>query len=332
MIGMSQMGQGNVPYNVAKRSVLGPIKRERRMGMGDGFGQTSASFDFGKGELVTVSSCCVMGSQAEDAVMYAFRQAENEMLAAGGELTGVRPMFLFPSGEEETLAAAWGNALDGLCRERGCFVFGIQAAGSQGVLSPVCMLTGYGIRNRECPKVLPGWDIVAVGHIGTEGIVMLTRGKRESLETRFAFEFIEKAASFQEELSIRHMMEALDNDQPVLVHALGEGGVFAGLWNLAERTGLGLRVRLLDIPVRQETVEISEFFELNPYQMMAQGMAFFVTEHGEDLAGRMRSLGIRAQVIGKMTDKKARVIVNGEEERFLDRPAADEMYKTGILV
>ena len=33
-----------------------------------------------------------------------------------------------------------------------------------------------------------------------------------------------------------------------------------------------------------------------------------------------------------MTDKKARVIVNGEEERFLDRPAADEMYKTGILV
>ena len=79
MIEMSQMGQGNVPYNVAKRSVLGPIKRERRMGMGDGFGQTSASFDFGKGELVTVSSCCVMGSQAEDAVMYAFRQAENEM-------------------------------------------------------------------------------------------------------------------------------------------------------------------------------------------------------------------------------------------------------------
>ena len=78
MIEMSQMGQGNVPYNVAKRSVLGPIKRERRMGMGDGFGQTSASFDFGKGELVTVSSCCVMGSQAEDAVMYAFRQAENE--------------------------------------------------------------------------------------------------------------------------------------------------------------------------------------------------------------------------------------------------------------
>lgn len=48
VIEMSQMGQGNVPYNVAKRSVLGPIKRERRMGMGDGFGQTSASFDFGK--------------------------------------------------------------------------------------------------------------------------------------------------------------------------------------------------------------------------------------------------------------------------------------------
>lgn len=329
---MSQMGQGKAPYNVAKRSLIRPIHRERRSGMGDGIGQGYASVLADGRELVTAASCYVMGSQEEDAVRYAFWQVENEILAAGGELLGVRPTFLFPSSQEEALAASWGKALDEMCGERNCQVSGVGAAGSQKVEAPVCMLTGCGMLRRRNAAAQPGWDIVAAGHAGMEGVAMLTRGKKEELKKRFSYDFIRQAEDFFLELSIRRMTDASVLAQPVLVHALGEGGVLAGLWNLAERTGLGLCVRLRDIPIRQETVEISEFFEINPYQMMAGGMAFFVTEKGEETARTLRRMKIPAQVIGTMTNKKERVVENGEERRFLDRPAADEMYRTGILV
>ena len=38
-------------------------------------------------------------------------------------------------------------------------------------------------------------------------------------------------------------------------------------------------------------------------------------------------MGIRAAILGKTTTDAARVITNGEEERFLDRPSPDELLK-----
>ena len=332
MSDMSQMGQGKAPYNVAKRSLIRLIKKEQKLGMGDGFGQGFSCMNMADKELVTASASYIMGSQMEDALMYAFWKVENEILSAGGYLLGVRPVFIFPAKEEEALAAYWAKKLDLLCESCHCQILGMDARGSEKVDVPICMLTGYGMRTQKMCKVLPGWDIVAAGHIGMEGIVMLTRGKREELKKRFSFEFIEQAENFIKELSIKPMMEQVVQTKPVLSHAVGEGGILAGLWNLSERTGLGLCVRLKDIPVRQETVEISEFFSLNPYQMLSGGMALFVTPQGEELAGRLCRKNILARVIGKTTDKKERVVENGEERRFLDRPAVDELYKTGIFV
>lgn len=329
---MSQMGQGKAPYNVAKRSLIQKIKRERKMGMGDGIGQGFSVMNLMEKELVTASSSYIMGSQMEDALMYAFWKVENQILSTGSRLLGIRPVFLFPSKEEEALAAYWAKKLDMLCESCQCQILGMDARGSEKIDVPICMLTGYGIRAKETFKVLPGWDIVAAGHIGMEGIAMLTRGKKEVLKKRFSFEFIEKAENFIKELSIQPIMEEAGQIEPVCSHAVGEGGILAGLWELAERTGLGMCVRLKEIPVRQETVEISEFFSLNPYQMASNGMVLFVTPKGEELAGRLRRKNILACVIGKTTNKKERLIENGEERRFLDRPAVDELYKTGILV
>ena len=41
----------------------------------------------------------------------------------------------------------------------------------------------------------------------------------------------------------------------------------------------------------------------------------------------LQEQGIPAVVVGKITDSNDRLIFNGEEKRFLDKPAADEIYK-----
>ena len=54
---------------------------------------------------------------------------------------------------------------------------------------------------------------------------------------------------------------------------LSEGGIFGALWEMADGAGIGLDVALKRIPIQQETVEICEFFGVNPYQMLSDGGA-----------------------------------------------------------
>ena len=42
---------------------------------------------------------------------------------------------------------------------------------------------------------------------------------------------------------------------------------------------------------------------------------------------KYEELGIQATLIGKTTEDTARVILGGEEKRFMDRPAPDELIR-----
>ena len=79
--------------------------------------------------------------------------------------------------------------------------------------------------------------------------------------------------------------------------------------------------------IRQETVEVCEFCHLNPYQLTSVGSVLIFTEDGEELVQKYEELGIQATLLGKTTADTARVILGGEEKRFLDKPAADELLK-----
>ena len=111
------------------------------------------------------------------------------------------------------------------------------------------------------------------------------------------------------------------------MHDVSEGGIFRALWEVAQRAGVGLNVDLKKIPIRQETVEICEFFQLNPYEMLSGGSLIMIAEDGEALVEALAQAQIPATVIGKITEGHDRVVTNEDETRFLDRPRTDEIYK-----
>ena len=90
---------------------------------------------------------------------------------------------------------------------------------------------------------------------------------------------------------------------------------------------MGLTVDLKKMSIRQETVEVCEFFHLNPYQLTSAGSILLVVDRGEELVERYQNMGICATLLGRTTRDTARVILGGEEKRFLDRPAPDELFK-----
>ena len=101
----------------------------------------------------------------------------------------------------------------------------------------------------------------------------------------------------------------------------------AALWEFAESSDVGMEVDLKKMSIKQETVEVCEYFHLNPYQLTSAGSVLIATDRGEELVSKFAEKGIQATVLGRTTVDKARVILGGEEKRFLDRPAADELLK-----
>ena len=75
--------------------------------------------------------------------------------------------------------------------------------------------------------------------------------------------------------------------------------------------------------------EICEFFGVNPYQMLSTGALLIAAADGEGLVQKMALEGIPSAVIGRTTSGKERILRNGEEVRYLDKPQMDEMYRVG---
>ena len=146
------------------------------------------------------------------------------------------------------------------------------------------------------------------------------------LEERYADSFLEKAREFRAEYSIKQVSDALLNVEGALF-PVQEGGIFAALWNMSEGTGRGFDIELLKIPMRQETVEICEFFELNPYRLCADGMAVFVTPAPEAALKALKGAGIPCSLAGMLTSEKGKCLRRGLDIRYLDRPAQDEIYR-----
>lgn len=183
---------------------------------------------------------------------------------------------------------------------------------------------------KEKRKKLGDMDIVMTGFAGLNGSVLLAYRKQEALSHRYPDPFLEGAKK-QERLlwQIPEAAPAGKSDDCstysfsqkgiVGMYLLSEGGVFAGLWNMGKLAGVGLKIYCKKIPVKQETIEICNFFDVNPYQMYSAGCALLLSENGYRLKGQLSESGIFSEVIGMTTENNDRVVINGEEQRFLQK-------------
>lgn len=80
--------------------------------------------------------------------------------------------------------------------------------------------------------------------------------------------------------------------------AAGEGGIHQALWNLSGAYQKGFEINLHQIPVRQETIEVCEFYDLSPYDLLCGSCMVFVADNGAHLVKELEKLDIPARTIG----------------------------------
>ena len=172
-----------------------------------------------------------------------------------------------------------------------------------------------------------GQDLVYAGWAGLEGMLRIIGEKEAELRERFTPAFIGQMKAYDSELCGLSKIAVADAMGVSVIRQVSRGGILASLWDLAKDTELGLNLDLKKIAVRQETIEVCEHFRLNPYQLASGGSFLMLTENGEALADALNQKGIQAAVIGQLTDSNDKIIHNGEDMRYIDRPAPDELMK-----
>lgn len=334
---------GKISSNILKRSVLRMINtRREEVAGGAGIGGDCAIFAFSE-ETMTVScmqEAALAGPEAEAEKKYLagqrtmtqlIQKCANNLAAKGADPVAVLITLLLPESlEEPDLKGLMAEA------EKVCGGLHMQIAGGQtrvtaAVKAPYGVVTGIGKISTETYRNLktaaPGQDVVVSKWIGLEGTFHLARQYREKLSERYPAWFVEEAAGFDRYLSVIPEAATAVQSGVCAMHDVSEGGIFGALWELAEGAGVGLTIDLKKLPLRQETVEVCECCNVNPYELMSGGCLLMTSEDGAMLVSALEAEGIPAVMVGKVTDSNDRILINEDEIRYLDRPQRDEIYR-----
>lgn len=325
------MKVGKVPENVLKRSVFKEIHTRRpEVLLGAGVGEDCAAVKLAPDETLVMSTDPITGT-AKDIGTLAILITVNDLASSGATPVGVLLTVLLPESVEEPELRKMMAQVEAACAQADVQIMGGHTEVTPVVNQPVISVCGVGKvkdgRLISTAGARPGMDILVTKWIGIEGTAILAKEKEEELLAKFSAPFVEKAKALDVYISVQSEAAVAVRSGVSAMHDVTEGGIFGALWEMAEASGVGLEIDMKKIPIRQETVEVCEFFGLNPYQLISSGCMLMAASDGNTLVRELAKAGIPAAIIGKATEGNDRVLLNEEERRFLEPPKTDELYK-----
>lgn len=280
---------------------------------------SSSSFSYISKDFIDSDAC--LNSVLLNAKLTILRAA-NSVSAEWGEPFALMPVLLLPEDFKEPELKRIMDIFEETAENLNLQIAGGHSEVSDYVKRPVFSVTVFGNREnfKSENKKAYGQDIIMTGYTALEATKVMTTLCRKKLEERFALLYIEKAAEYTRELSVLRHMKIARQNHAEWMHDLSETGVFGGLWELGEKLHSGMEIDLKRIPIRQETIEFSEYMACNPYIIPSLGAALITAQDGNGLVKELERQGISAAIIGKVTEGKDRVLINQEERRYLEQP------------
>ena len=325
------MKVGKVPESVLKRSVFKQIHTKRsEVLMGAGVGEDCAAMKLSEDEMFVISTDPITGT-ATDIGNLAIHITLNDLASAGAEPVGVMLTILLPEHAQEADLKEMMRQIEEACADAHVQIMGGHTEVTKAVNQPLINVCGVG-KAKIGQMVSTGGaeagdDIIITKWIGLEGTSIISKEKEKELLTRYPQQLVETAKGFDVYLSVLPEAATAVKSGVSAMHDVTEGGIFGALWEMAEASGVGLEIDLKKIPVKQETIEVCEFFGINPYELISSGSMLMAAPDGNMLVRELEKQGIHAAVVGKATEGNDRVLVNEDERRFLEPPKTDELYK-----
>lgn len=330
-----KLPHGKIPVDILKEVVfknLGATRRE--VIVGPTAGVDSAVLDFGDKNLI-VSMDPITGA-VERIGWLSVNVNANDVATLG-----VEPAFLFsclmlPEGANKSMVQEITTQMNKAASELGMAIVGGHAETTPGLAHPIVVCCAMGITSKgnyvTAANAKAGDKIILTKSAGIEGTAILASDREKELKKTLTKEEIQKAKNFYGRISV--VEEALTAYGTGGVHAMHdptEGGIAGGTHEMADASGLGLKIFRKKIRVEPETAKICSHFDLDPLQLISSGALLIAAEAKETtkIISALKQKQIQADEIGQfLAEKSERLLISDDgETQVLPRPASDHLWR-----
>lgn len=323
------MKSGKLPFDLLESKVFSNFKFKRQeVLVRPKVGEDCSVLDFGE-YLCVVSTDPITGAASEIGRL-AVHISCNDIAANGVEPLGLLMTVMAPEGTTiEDIQHITGQAAEEAASLR-VEIIGGHTEITSAVNRIVVSTTAIGraprgkVVNSSGARV--GDSVILTKWAGLEGTAIIAYDLAERLEGKIDESILEEARSFMKYISVVREGIVGGKAGASAMHDVTEGGVLGALWEVAEASGVGIRVYRDSIPVRKETRIICDELGLDPLKLISSGCMIITCSDSRRMLEALEEEGVPAAVIGEVVEGK-RVLVDGEREIYIDPPESDELYK-----
>lgn len=316
---------GKVPPDVLTETILtrtGASMPEVRQGAA--YGEDTAAIDLGEDILVVNADPISMAAGRVGTL--GVHVVCNDVAASGARPRWLTNTMFLPDPDPDRIDQVTAQ-LDAAAAAAGVSIVGGHAEYAPERSRPLLSLTALGLTDRYIPSGggTAGDAVLLTDGAGIEGSAILATDFREALREAGVDEAVlERAADFTDEISVIEPATAV-RDLATGMHDPTEGGVLAGLVEMATAADRAFEIERESIPIRPETATLCEAMDVDPLCIFGSG-ALLITVADEDVDAALEALagaGATAAVLGSVASGAPAVRLGDESITSAPR---DELY------
>lgn len=326
---------GKLPNDVLDRLILEPIKKwgihRSEVLTSPSVGEDCAAVKLGD-DICILSTDPITGA-AEGIGRLAVNINANDIASAGGEVIGLMVTTLLPADITEAEIAAITEELYKSANEAGIMILGGHTEVTDAVSRPVISCTAVGRCGRFVSSggARVGDKLIMTKYAAIEGTHIIYADNRSFWEDKLTEAEKAECESLADMLSVAAEGKAAAQAGASAMHDVTEGGILGACHEVSECAGLGVTVYEDKIPLLDASRRICSVCGINPLRLISSGSMLICAPDEDKMLSALEKEGIKATVIGEMTDGERLVCRNGKTE-ILAPPTSDELYAAAAKI
>jgi hydrogenase maturation factor len=331
---MMKLPPGKIPIDILKEVVFKNLGVERKeVVLGPTAGIDGAVLDIGEKSLI-VSMDPITGA-IERIGWEAVNVNANDIATFG-----VQPLFLFScimlneNAERKTIETICSQ-MDSAAKELGIAIVGGHCESTPGLANPIVVGCVMGLTEKGQYVTAAGAEpqdkLILTKSAGIEGTAILASDREKDLKKTINATTLQNAKNFYNQISV--VKDALTACETGGVHAMHdptEGGVAGGIHEMADASGLGVKVFEDKIVVQPETAKICSHFKIDPLQLIGSGALLISAQaqSAKKIIWNLKQQQIQASVIGEFLENTDQRILRRKDGKLqaLPRPLSDHLW------
>jgi len=305
-----------------------------RVILGPRIGEDASVIDF-KDKVLVVHSDPITGA-VEDIGWLAVNIVANDIATRGVKPLWMLIVLLLPNNIDSAKLKHITQQIDEAAKELGIAIVGGHSEVTPSIKRPIIVATAMGEAEKDklvqSSGAKVGDHVIVTKGAAIEGTAILSRELAEPLQRKINSRIIKNAQRFIRNVSV--VEDALTAVKVGGVHAMHdatEGGVAAGLQEIAWASDVGIVAYEKKISVYEETKLICQALKIDPLRTIGSG-ALIISAHpkkAKEIVAALREKGISASIVGETVDKSKGSNILRKNGTMLDltEPVKEELWR-----